>query len=417
MIFRFVHMADVHLDTPFQNRDRTVRERMREGVREAFRAGIDLALEAQADAVLVAGDLFDNATLSFATEKFLLAQVSRLGERRVPLFYAPGNHDPWGRSYRLSRIPWPENVHVFSSRRPRAVPVEDREGRVKGFVCGAGHEGVREGDNLAREFPLLQEGAPRVALLHALVTGSRGGENHERYAPCSLEDMRGKGYQYWALGHVHTRSVLCEDPRVVYPGNIMGRHHREGGSRGAYLVEIDDRGAVRAEFHPLAPYTWLSLEIHNLAGALTYDALKGAIEEQAESALRTTKLNGRILLRITLSGRCPLCRELGRAEDREQLREDLQTALPIEFLELDHTAVTKPADPGAYRQGPHVLATALEILECLNKDDTRLLELSPEPLAGMERGAGREAALVYLRSLLPGLDVEAAARLVEVVGT
>ena len=108
---RFLHLADVHLDTPFAGRRPEVRRRLRGAVREAFGTAVDTALEESVDAVVIAGDLFDGATLSFQTERFLLDELRRLTEVGIPVVYATGNHDP-GRQQRRSRIEWPTGVHV-----------------------------------------------------------------------------------------------------------------------------------------------------------------------------------------------------------------------------------------------------------------------------------------------------------------
>jgi len=414
MAIKFLHLADVHLDTPFKNREKGVREVLREGVRQAFRKAIDLALDRQVDAVLVAGDLFDNDTLSFATEKFLLEQINRLRERGVPFFYAPGNHDPWGGSFRLGNIPWPDNVTVFNSRKPYIVEIKDATGQVKGIICGAGHKDSKEGDNLASNFPPIKGGAPGIGLLHALVTGSQDESNHDSYAPCTLDDLRIDGYCYWALGHVHTKSELLDDPYVVYPGNIVGRHYRESGERGAYLVEIDDNKNVRAQFCPLAPYVWLNVNVINLDEVSTYDDLKEEIVKQAFEAIREANSRGKINLRVSLSGPCFFYKELIQEEEsREQLLNDIKSALDIEFLELDYASLSHMVNIDEYRQGPHVLATALDIIQTLKEDEALLLELAPEKLAGMKKSGSEQEKISYLRSLLTDLDVEAAVRMVE----
>ena len=142
MMFRFLHMADVHLDTAFQNRDPEMRALLRDSVREAFRSGVDLALSANCHALLIAGDLFDNQTLSFATERFLLKEMTRLKEGTVKVFYAPGNHDPSGATYRASNT-LASNVHVFTRRNLKQFQSETMK-EIRAVIVGAGHEGNRK---------------------------------------------------------------------------------------------------------------------------------------------------------------------------------------------------------------------------------------------------------------------------------
>lgn len=281
-------MADVHLDTPFQNKNARIRALLRDAGRQAFENGVKLALARKVDAILIAGDFFDNDTLSFATEKFLLEQLIRLKEANIPVFYAPGNHDPYGASYRLNHIVWPDNVHIFAARVPTTLPVIDQEGRTKAFITGAGHEGTREAENLAQSFPPARSGAPHIGLLHTLVSGARGETEHDRYAPCVLDDLRDKGYTYWALGHIHTRSQLFEEPLIIYPGNLVGRNPREDGSRGAYLVEIDDQGKARAVFQPLAPVCWATFRVANLLEADNLESLERLILASVDAQLENS---------------------------------------------------------------------------------------------------------------------------------
>jgi DNA repair exonuclease SbcCD nuclease subunit len=133
---RLLHLADVHLDTPFYGKDEQWRTRLRKAVRAAFARGIDLAIERGAHAVLVAGDLFDNDLLTFATEQFLLEQVRRLQNAGVCFFYATGNHDPGRSNYRAHNLDWPDNVHIFRKGQAEDVPIKDASGETVGLDYG-----------------------------------------------------------------------------------------------------------------------------------------------------------------------------------------------------------------------------------------------------------------------------------------
>ncbi|MDD2211671.1 MAG: DNA repair exonuclease [Clostridia bacterium] len=413
-MIRFLHLADVHLDTVFQNRDRQRRALLREAVREAFRAGVDLALSSGCHAFLIGGDLFDNQTLSFTTEKFLLTEMERLAQGQIQVFYAAGNHDPSGGKDRVKQICWPDNVHIFAKGLPESYPLLNRTGQTIAMIVGAGHEGSRESKNLASLFPRAQKhDVPYIALLHTLVTGSSGDLEHERYAPCTLPDLKGKGYSYWALGHVHKREVLSENPYIVYPGNLMGRNPRETGLKGAYLVEIDDDRQVRMEFYPLAPLCWYDLTVNNLAEADHLEKLEQLIVSTVEEQLEN-KRERKMMLRLKLAGPCPLYRELAAAENLAILEENLANLLSLEYLELNQEGLLPPLHLERYKQGPHVLSELLALLASLESDETTLLQLAPEQLAGCHRNAEPKEKIEYLRTLLQGLDDEAVARLVEV---
>ena len=123
----------------------------------------------------------------------------------------------------------PGNVRVLNDARPETVRLDDLGVAIHGqsFARAAVTE------NLAAGYPDAVPGWVNIGLLH---TGLTGLEGHERYAPCTIEDLRARGYDYWALGHIHTRRAHCDDPPVVFPGNPQGRHIRESGEKGCLLT-------------------------------------------------------------------------------------------------------------------------------------------------------------------------------------
>ncbi|HZK18520.1 MAG TPA: exonuclease SbcCD subunit D, partial [Clostridia bacterium] len=365
MVFSFIHMADVHFDTPFASKDPAFRRFMRESTRAAFRAGVDLALRKKVNAFLIAGDLFDNNTLSFATERFLVEQLNRLKDADINVYYSPGNHDPWGSNFRLSQISWPANVHIFRTSEPETVPVVGEDGNTLALITGAGHEGNREGRNLAAAFPECSpKGVPHIGLLHTMVTGTSEGE-HERYAPSTLPDLVQKGYTYWALGHVHVRSILSQNPMIVYSGNLMGRNSRETGAKGAYLVEVDTTGQPRINFHTLAPVCWHDLTVGNLDEIRDLEGLEREIFNIVTGYLDERAQYGDPLLKINLSGPTPLFAELDNEDDRQTLTDLLKESLNLRFLEISVKGLVRQVDPAEYREGPHVLSEVLSLLDTL----------------------------------------------------
>jgi len=413
MAFRFLHLADVHLDTPFQSKDRQLRVFLRDSIRKAFQKAVDLALSQRVNAVLIAGDLFDNDTLSFATERFISEQMKRLMDGDIMVFYAPGNHDPAGDVYRRSRIQWPDNVKVFSSREPEVCPVYDDRGRLVAYIAGVGHETQREGANLVQKFPCPgDENVPYVGLAHVWVMGSQGEADHDRYAPCTIDDLLGKGYAYWALGHIHTRAHLSEHPLVVYPGNLVGRHFREEGQKGAYLVEINDSGETKAEFYPLAPVCWSSFRVGDLSEAKSLADLQEHIRETVIDQMWGDQGSYDTIVRVFLEGPSPLYNELRDEDNIGDLEEYLLVSLGFRYVEVITEEVTRPVIPDKYKGQPHILGAALDILEKAKVEDDVLMNLKPERLAGCTARDSGEI-LSYLRDLLEGMEYDVAARLLE----
>jgi exonuclease SbcD len=404
--FKFVHIADVHLDTPFGNKDKSFRTSFSSYVKESFSKVVDLTIEEKANALLIAGDLFDSGTLSFATEIFLTEQLNRLGDAGIRVFYAPGNHDPV--SERL-RIAWPSNVTVFDSHSPSAVEIKDNQGFVIARIIGAGHEKKTVSENLAKLFePCSKDGIPHIGLCHAMVNGY-GGSEHDRYAPCEVEDLLEKNYIYWALGHIHKREVVSSSPYVVYPGNLIGRNVKETGQKGAYVVEIND-GYVDLRFVPIAPIVWSVLDVKGLdfidRPDKLIDLLKNRIAEE------TGSMNKKIYLRINLAGPMLLYNEMKLEGNIEALREELMTETGLSYIEIDTSGLAQPVDPAGYCNKPHVLGTALQLIERLKEDDKLLLSLKPDRLAGLA-SSNEDELLGYLRSLLENMDYDITARLLK----
>lgn len=409
---RFLHLADVHLDTPFAGRSAELRERLRAASREAFRRAVDLALDQDVDAVLLAGDLFDGERLSFATERFLLEQLARLTGARVRVIYATGNHDPGRLAGRAHTLQWPEGMTVVKGPEPVGIDIHDRDGRRVGRVTAAGHATTHETRDLAADFPPPEASVPEIGLLHAQVVGARAAGAHDPYAPTELRTLLGSGYGYWALGHVHLRQRLAADPPIWYSGNLQGRNPRESGAKGALVVEMTGAGAPEVEFHPLAPVRWERLAVAGLSDARTLDALARAVEgrwreeRRGDPGLPGTEW----MLRIELSGPSPLHGELGRREDRRTLEDELATRLGVLEAEVRAEGVHPPVDPDAHLERQDVLGETLRMLREARASGEVLDDVRPEELAGPDPDDDEEA---YLRSLLEGLDGELASRMLD----
>lgn len=400
---RFLHLADVHLDTPFAGRSSDLRERLQQASREALREAVDLALAEGVHAVLVAGDLFDGEHLSFATERFLLRQLERLSTEGIQVIYATGNHDPARRAGRAAVLEWPETVTVVSGPDPVTVTVTDREGGAVGRVTAAGHETPNEDQDLAAEFPTPEGDLPAVGLLHAQVVGTRGAEAHGRYAPTELTTLQRAGYDYWALGHVHLRQELSVEPPIHYPGNLQGRNPRESGAKGALLVQLGGGAPAVVDFHPLAPVRWERMTVDGLEQVRTLNALAARIEGVWKE-VRTDDpgLPGaEWVLRVELRGPSPLHRMLEADEERDAVERDLVARLGLLHAELQVEGLHPPVRPEEHVERQDVLGEALRLLRDVEESGGVPSELVPSELA-----ANPDDPIAYLRSLLDGLDAE-----------
>lgn len=403
MTFRFLHLADLHLETRFGGRP-AVRGRLREATRQALSRAVDLALERELHAVLLAGDAFDDELLGTRTEVCFVREVRRLVEAGIHVCYCCGNHDPGGKRLRAAGLGLTdldaERVHLFAAAKPRPVLLHDRDGQPVGVVVGSGHVTAREDKNLAARFTRLESELPIVGLLHTQVEEALDADRHDRYAPCSRDDLARVDYDYWALGHVHVRQRPFPDVPAWYPGNLQGRNPRETGPKGGLLVELRAGEPAAPEFVPLAPVRWERVRVDDLAQARTprelVDLLAVHLATEAHAG------DEQLAAVLELSGPTPLA-PLLRDEDRrreleqELLDHGLDLGLAVE-VQIDARGVTRPRDVDALRRTPCVLGAALALLEEL-EDPAQLARLAPEVLAGLDEGADADERAAYLREL------------------
>jgi len=250
---QFIHTADIHLDSPLRGLEQyegAPVEEIRGATRRALENLVQLAIDREVDFVLIAGDLYDGDWQDYNTGLFFVHQMQRLREADIPVFMISGNHDAANRMTKSLRLP--DTVTLLDHRKPETARSHHLT-ELGVAIHGQSFAKAKEFDNLASAYPEAVPGMFNIGLLH---TSLQGYEGHEPYAPCSLDDLRQKGYHYWALGHVHRRTEVCEEPWIVFPGNIQGRHIREAGAKGCYVVSVDDRQHCELEFVPLDVFRW-----------------------------------------------------------------------------------------------------------------------------------------------------------------
>jgi exonuclease SbcD len=261
-MFTFLHAADIHLDSPQRGLERyegaPVAE-CRGATRRALENLVELALARKVAFVVIVGDLYDGDWPDYNTGLFFGKQMARLRDGDIPVVMIRGNHDAANKMTKDLRLV--DNVKVLSTHEAQTVLLEDQGVAIHGRSFPTRE--VKE--NLARSYPARRSGYFNLGLLHTCVDGREG---HEPYAPCTLADLRAKEYGYWALGHIHHREILHkEDPWVVFPGNLQGRHAREPGPKGCVLVTVDDHHeVVSAEARWLDVVRWETCRL-DAAGA------------------------------------------------------------------------------------------------------------------------------------------------------
>jgi DNA repair exonuclease SbcCD nuclease subunit len=314
-MFRFIHAADIHLDSPLlglRAYDSAPIERLRTAPRRALENLVDLAIRTKVDFLLIAGDVFDGDWKDYSTGQFFVKQMAKLRDCRIPVYLIAGNHDAENKMSRS--LPYPDNVHVFESSHATTRRIESIQVAIHGQSFAT--QAVTE--DLSMNYPAQVPGWFNIGLLHTSCTGREG---HENYAPCTLEGLGTRNYDYWALGHIHKREVLSQKPWVVFPGNIQGRHAKETGPKGCYVVSVSEQQSIEATFEPLDVLRWetLALDVGPIGDL-------GELPNLFKASLQETIDRGQdrlLAVRVELQGQSPLHRKF-RVE-REHILQSCQS--------------------------------------------------------------------------------------------
>ncbi|MFV2073079.1 MAG: exonuclease SbcCD subunit D [Thermoanaerobaculales bacterium] len=303
---RFVHASDLHLDASFGGVDASEDRIAAALVRSTFDAldrVVDLCIERKVDFLVIAGDLYNSAERSLRAELEFQKSMRLLEDAGIEAFVVHGNHDPadgWSAGLEM-----PDSVIVFGSASVERHEVV-RDGEVRCVVYGRSFPTGRVTENLARGFSRSPEDPLAVAVLHANV-GQR--EGRDNYAPCTVDDLRAAGMDYWALGHIHRSEQVSDQPRAVYSGCTQGLDPSEEGPRGCFVVELGADG-VREEFVETAAIRWRNIDVD-------VTALAGIEEVREAVAAACGQVRGEsgdrpVIVRCDLTGRSAAHSDLAR---------------------------------------------------------------------------------------------------------
>lgn len=319
MVYRFIHTADIHLDSPLRTlalRNAELSELIGLATRRSFVRIIDLCLEEQVDALVIAGDLYDGDQTSMKTARFLAEQLARLHGAGIRAFIIRGNHDALSKI--TTELVMPDSVKLFGSV-AETIAIDRAPGRFPVAIHGLSFAKPQAPESLLRHYAAPVPDTVNIGIMHTSLGGSVG---HDLYAPCSVADLRQRGFRYWALGHIHKRSAVEDSSSaIVMPGIPQGRDINEDGPKSVSLVTIrDDRSVVIEERHTaVAQFGRLVVDISraNDWKNVVLEA-KGSLE-RLSSAVSADHL----VARVEITGATELAWRIRR--DADLLRTELET--------------------------------------------------------------------------------------------
>ncbi|EKZ1697534.1 exonuclease SbcCD subunit D [Listeria monocytogenes] len=249
---QFLHMADLHLDSPFiglSTLPQPLFSAMQESTFQSLERITTVAIKEAVDFVLIAGDIYDSEDQSVRAQARFAKEMKRLEAANIPVFMIHGNHDFIEKH--KEKLALPSNVHVFSEQ-VEVMSYKTVTGvsvNIYGFSYNERH--IRS--SRVDEYKIQGDADFHIALLHGSEVSSS--EEHDVYAPFRVQEISRKGFDYWALGHIHKRQLLAESPSIYYPGNIQGRNRKESGEKGASIVTLSE-ASTTIDFIGTSPIIW-----------------------------------------------------------------------------------------------------------------------------------------------------------------
>ena len=355
-MFQFIHAADIHLDSPLRGLmrfDSAPVERIQSATREAFQNLVQLAIDESVAFVLIAGDLWDCDWPDSAPGLFFISQAARLGKAGIPIFVVKGNHDAHSQLTTAIRS-WGDNVTIFQHKKPDTVPLVKWNVAIHGQSYAVQHVT----DDLSAAYPAPVAGAFNIGLLHTCLED--GGTD---YAPACVDKLVARGYDYWALGHIHQRQDLSRGGvHIEFPGNLQGRSIRETGAKGCSVVTVADDHTVTSRFEPLDVVRWQELTVEG-----DDHDIESHVRQALEQALAAN--TGRLLaVRLHLKG---------SVTHGEALRDRLN-AVAVELGDVWLEKILVEARPGGVRSPLPVDAELRELIAAVESDDAMVADWMAE---------------------------------------
>lgn len=255
---KFIHAGDIHLGNPFIGLDAQLPDNLKQLVQQsthqAFMKMINDALTEKVDLLLLPGDFYSASESSPRLQELVQSAFLKLNQAGIQVFLSLGNHDFEANT--SQHLPWPENVYIFDQHVETTYHTTASGEKIA--VTGFSYQSQRQMTPVIDEFPTRDLGVDyHLGMYHGAV-----GVTGEPYAPFKVTDMLEKGYDYWALGHIHVRQTLNTRPFIGYSGSIQGLNRKEVGPKGYYIVDAANQ--LRPIFREAETILWDKLQLESV---------------------------------------------------------------------------------------------------------------------------------------------------------
>lgn len=361
--FSFVHCADLHLGEPFSGlypeNTGPWTEAIHKATFKAFENVVTAALTYRADAILISGDIYNSDNHSLAAQMAFSRELYRAAQAGIQIFIIHGNHDS-DEAWRAD-VPLPPSVYVFSSDKVEAVPLLVG-GETAAMVYGISYKSRHVRENLALQFKKETNDVFSIGMLHTELGGVGS-----PYAPCTVEDLRNTGMNYWALGHVHSRRTPSMRPYMVYPGNTQGLDRSESGEKGCYLVDVGAYGTVTLKFIVTDAIRWIDMELDISPFQNPEELVREIVKQRATLREKTGRPN---MVRLILSGQGELQKAVSTPEGQAYILHLLNDKEKFHHVFCYFTEIQDKTKPflnlEERRQIPDVIGNYLQTFDEIN---------------------------------------------------
>lgn len=258
---KFLHIADVHLDSPFLGLSFLPSElfcQIKNAIQLSFEKAVNFAIDNDVDLVLLAGDTFDSIHPTPQSKIFFANQIKRLVDRQIQVVMVLGNHD-YSQIDDLLLNESPYFKIIGSNEQIEQVDFMTKS-QYKYRVVGFSYQHNHITEDIIAKYPPKSTSIYTIGLAHAGMKQSSVDQNN--YAPFTLNEVKDLNYDYFALGHIHLRQVLSQEPWIVYSGNLQGRHVNEKDAKGFYFGQVDEQSQnTQLQFIDVSPIVWQTVDL------------------------------------------------------------------------------------------------------------------------------------------------------------